>query len=100
MKSKLQVGQVVFVMKNGTLKKETITMVGRKYFYTDKYYKNKILIDNMRRVEWTFYYYFLSVKEYNDVLLQGDLYYKVEHCAMLSLDKLKRICAIIDEEEK
>ena len=114
-----QVGQNLYSYEKGSIETYTIVKVGRKYLTVVKTsalpYGNetKLHIDTLKEVkDWgNSHYFYRSEREINDILEKRELITKISRmCSLytsdvysiknLSLDALRRINAIIEEEKK
>ena len=120
MKNKLKVGQKVYLQprvsisrRDSSIKEGKITKVGTKYFtYTigDSLYSYKCYIENLKQVTvyTPDYYVWLDKQELLDAIELKELqmhFYKIFYMhpvseSIKSLDKLRRMKAILEEEEE
>ena len=107
MKNNLKVGQIVYVKENRIpgLQESTITKVGNKYFYLDKYVNYKFSIEKL----WDVLGYspskfvYLDKQEYYDEIEINKLHSKIRDCfssnKKLNLNKLRAIDGIINMDD-
>ena len=108
MKPKPKVGQILYMPNNGVLQETTVIKVGRKYFYCDpgRYgSEDKFHLETWRRVGSFNVALYASRQTYEEDQEADSIFrelsgiFSYSRGDKFSLDQLKRIEAIIEEEK-